>query len=117
MQCVSGGQRQHADGDGRSGHIDGGTQRDGDAVGVLVEIELLGQRQVHGDIGARAACEEGRDGAFAQAGQHQRVGVATGLRPDNDGVDHQRHKNHAAHEYAQQMGIILECFQSARGEG
>ena len=117
LKRVSRSQRQHADGDGRAGHIDGGPQGNGDAVGVLVELELFGQGQVHGDVGTGAAGEKGRDGALAQAGQHQWIGVATGLRPDNDRVDHQRHEQHAAHEYGQQVGVVLESFQATFGEG
>ncbi len=53
-------QRQHRDGDGGPCHVDRRPQRDRDRVGVLVQVQLLGQRHVHRNVGGRAAGEEGR---------------------------------------------------------
>ena len=71
-----------------------------------MQAQTLAELQVDRDIGRRATGEERRQAAFAQAGQHQRVGVATGLEIDNRRVGHQGDKQHAAHQYQQQVQVI-----------
>ena len=110
-------QREHADGDGGAGHVDGRAQRDGDAVGVLIQAQALGQCQVHRNVGGRAAREEGRHRALAQAGQHQRIGVAARLCPDDERVHHQGHEEHAAQQHGQQVRVVQQLFQARLGKG
>ncbi|CAI0773257.1 Uncharacterised protein [Serratia marcescens] len=98
-------QRQHGDGDRRAGHVDGGAQRDGNRVGVLIQVQLLAQFHVHRDVGGGAAGEEGGHAALAQAGEHQRIRVAADLPVNDQRVEHQRHQQHAAKQHHQQLGV------------
>ena len=114
---VGGGQGQHSDGDGGAGHVDGGSQGDGDGVLVLVQAQLFAQLHVHGDICGGAAGEEGHDAAVPQALEDQRIGVLPDADEDDDGVDHQGHEEHAAHQHQDQPAVGLEGVKAGGGHG
>src|SRR5690606_12803214 len=116
-QGMHGGQGQYADGHGRASHVDGGTQRNGDGVGVLVQAQTLAQLHVDRHVGRRAAGEEGGQAAFAQAHEHQRVGIAANLPPDDDRVDDQGHEQHAADQHQQQLGVTEQGVQAGVHQG
>ncbi len=108
---------QHRNGDGRARHIDGRAQRHGDGVGVAVQVQLFAQRHVNRDISRRAAREEGVDAAFAQAHEHQRIGVTADLPEHQQRVDDQRYQQHAADQNHQQLGIAKQGVKPGCGKG
>ncbi|MNJ20524.1 hypothetical protein D3C77_148590 [compost metagenome] len=108
---------EHSDGDGGAGHVDGGTQRNGDSVGVFRQTQLLGQRHVDRDVGGGAAGEEGGHATLFQAGQHQRIGVALDLPEHDERVDHEGDEQHAADQHHQQLGIAKQGIETCLGQG
>ena len=52
-------------------HVDGGAQRDGDGVHVLIQTQLFAQSHVHGDVGGGAAGEEGGQAGLIIRQQYQ----------------------------------------------
>ncbi len=105
-QRVGRSQRHDGNGDGRTVHVDGRAQGDGDRVNVLVQPQLLTQGHVDRDVGGRAAGEEGGQAAFTQAAEHQRVGIAVQVDEDNQWVNDQRHEQHRAHQQQQQAAVL-----------
>ena len=91
------------DRDSCSVHVDGGTQRDGDGILLLVQTQILAQGHVHGDIGGGASCEESGDAAFAQAPEYQRIGIAAKGQAHDEGIADQHHEGHRSHEQEQQL--------------
>ena len=119
MQGVSSGQRHDGDGDGGTVHVDGGAQRDGHGIHILVQTQLFAQGHVHGDVGGGAAGEEGHDAALLQAAEHQRIGVAPDAQEDQNGVDDQGHEKHTARQDAEQAAVVHEGGEAGlryRGE-
>ena len=110
-------QGQDGDGDRRAGHVDGGAQGDGHRIGFLVQTQTLAQLQVDRDVGGRAASEEGGDAALAQAGEHQRIRVAAQLPIHQRRVDQQRHQQHAADQYHQQVQVAEQGVEAGLGQG
>ena len=83
---------QHGNGDCCARHIDGGTQRNRNGIGIAIQIQLFTQCHIHRNVRRRAAGEEGIHAAFAQAQQHQRERVTTNFPPHQQWVNHQRHQ-------------------------
>ena len=79
-----------------------------------MQVQLLGQRHVHRNVGRRAAGEEGRNAAFQQAGEHQRIGIAARLAEDDQRIDHQRHEHHRTHQHQQQVQVLLQLRKAIR---
>ena len=82
-----------------------------------MQAQALAELQVDRDIGCRAAGEEGGHAAFAQAGQHQRIGIAADLQEHDQRVDHEGHEQHAAEQHHQQVGIAFQGLDAGLGEG
>ena len=110
-------QREYGNGNRRTGHIDGGAQRNRYRIGVFVQIEFFRQRHIDRNIGGRRAGKECGNAAFAQAQQHQRVGVAADFQEHDQRVHHQRHKQHAAHQHQQQLAVFFNHVAKAGGGG
>ncbi len=105
-------QRQHGDGDRRTCHVHGCTQRNRHRIGIAIQIQLLRQRHVDRNVCRRAAGEEGIHAAFTQAGQHQRIRVAADLPEHQQRVDHQRHQQHTADQDDQQLRVAPQCIET-----
>ena len=110
-------QCQYGNGDGRTGHVDGGAERDRHRVGVFVQAQALAQFQVDRDVRCRAAGEEGSDAAFTQAHKHQWIRIATQFPEHDGGVHHQRHEQHAAEQHGQQMCVPDQGTETGGGQG
>ena len=110
-------QRQHGDRDRRARHIDGRPQWNGDRIGIAIQIQLFTQRHIHRNVGGGAAGEERVDAAFAQAGQHQRIGVTADFPEHQQWVNHQRHQQHTAHQHQQQLGIAPQGLETGGRQG
>jgi hypothetical protein len=73
-------QRQHGNGDGGARHVDGGTQRDGNRVGVFDPDSASPHSAMFtGMLAAELRVKKAVHAALAQAGKHQRVRVPTDL--------------------------------------
>ena len=81
-----------------------------------MQIQALAQRHVDGNVGRRAAREKGRDRAFAQAGEHQRVGVAAHGQKDDERVHDQGDEQHATHQHQKQLAVAQQRTQARRGQ-
>ena len=110
-------QRQHGDGDCRACHIDGRPQWNRDRIGIAIQIQLLAQRHIHWNVGGGTAGEERVNAAFAQAGEHQRIGVAADLPEHQQRVNHQRYQQHTAHQHQQQLGIAPQGLETGGRQG
>ena len=82
-----------------------------------MQAQALAQCHVYGNVGRRTAGEKCGNTAFAQAQKYQRVRVATQLPEHDQRVDHQRHKQHAADQYREQVQIAQQSAEARRGEG
>ena len=114
-QGVSSGQRHDGDGDGGTVHVDGGAQRDGDGVHILVQTQLFAQGHVHGDVGGGAAGEEGGQAGLTQAAEHQRIGVAAQIEEHDEGGDDEGHEQHGAHQQGQQLAVLGKDGKAVAG--
>ncbi len=103
---------EHSNGDGSTRHVDGGTQRNGDRIGIFRQTQFFTQRHVDRDIGRRAAGKEGGHTALFEASQHQRIGVALDLPEDDQRVDHKGDKQHAADQHHQQLSIAKQGIEA-----
>ncbi|MNE58628.1 hypothetical protein D3C80_1536690 [compost metagenome] len=109
-------QRQHGNGDRRTGHIDGRTQRDRNRIGVFVQIQFFAQLHIHRNIGGRAAGEERGHAAFTQAGEHQRIRIATDFPENDQRVQHQCDQQHTADQHHQQLSITPQRAEAGFGQ-
>ncbi len=82
-----------------------------------MQAHALAQRHVDGDVGSRAAGEEGGDAALAQAGEHQRIRVAAQLPEHEQRVDHQGDEQHAAHDHHQQLAVAEQRVETGLAHG
>ena len=82
-----------------------------------MQAELFAQRHVHRNIGRRAAGEKSRHAAFAQAGEHQREGVAPRLRKHQQRIDHQRHHGHCPQQHGQQVDVLVNALEAFHHDG
>ena len=111
------GERHDRDRDGSAGHVDGRAERDGHGVELLIQTEALAQGHIHGDVRGGRAREESGHAALLEAFEHQRIGVLAHGGKGHDGVDDERREQHAAHEQEQQLAVLGEDGQTARGHG
>lgn len=109
--------RHDRDRDGGAGHVDGRAERDGHGVELLIQTEALAQGHVHGDVRGGRAREESGHAALLEALKHQRIGILAHGDKGHNGVDDERREQHAAHEQEQQLAVLGEACQTARGHG
>ena len=114
-QRVGGGQRHDGDGDGGTVHVDGGAQRDGHGIHVLIQPQLLTQGHIHGDVGGGAAGEEGGQAGLFQAAEHQRVRIAVQVDEHNERRNDEGHEQHGAHQQGQQLAVLGKDGQAIAG--
>ena len=112
---MGGSQSQHRDGDGSAGHVDGGTQGDGDGILLFIQTQILAQGHVHRDVGSGGAGEEGHDATDLQALEDQRIGVLADAEEHDDGVHHQGNEEHTAHQHRDDVDIGLEDGNTGGG--
>ena len=104
-QGMGSSQSQHGNGNGCAGHVDGGTQRDGNGEGIRIQSQSLAEGQVHRNVGSRASGEESIDTAFTDGGPYQGIGVPAYFGKYDKGIHHQGYQEVGADEDAQQLYI------------
>ena len=108
-------QGQHADGTGRTRHINGSAQWNRHRVGGIVQTQTLSQIHVHRNVGGRRTGKEGRYTAFAQALKHQWERIAAYFPPHNQWIHHKSHHQHGTQQYHEQAHIAEQGFQACAG--
>ena len=114
-QRVSRGERHNGNSHRSTAHVDGRAQRNRNAVGVFVEVQLLAQRHVHWNVRGRATSKERSKARFAQAAKNERVGVRLSNNANHNGVGDKRDEEHAAHEHGQKQTILGENLDAVGG--
>ena len=102
MSCC---QCQYRNGNGRTGHINGGTQRNGNGKGIRIQSQPFAERQVHRNISCGASGEERIDTAFPKSCENQGIRIFTNLGKNNKRVHDKGYEEIGSDEDAKELYI------------
>ena len=114
---MGGCQSQHGNGNGGTGHVDGGPQRNGNGVGIGIEPQPFAEGQIHRNIGSGRSGKEGIHAAVFHRGPHQGIGILTGLQIHNERIHDKSHKAIGNDEHSQKLGIPQERGKAGGSHG
>ena len=103
------------DRDSCSVHVDGGTERNGNRIDLLVESQIFAKLKVYGNVSCRASGEECGDTAVFQTFENQRIRVSAYADESNERIDHECGNQHASNKQKHQFSVIGEDCNSAGG--
>ena len=115
-QGVAGRKGHDRDGDGRTVHVDGCAERDGDRVHIAVKAESLTKAHVNRNVCRRAPGEERSDSRFLETLEDKRIRVAVKVQEGNERIDDKRHQEHRADQQQKQFSVFCEDGKTVFGD-